>query len=231
MCRSRASTLRANVPTLNAGKKSVKLTDSQIEQLGLTDEAEKLGCGRSACAYLPHPNSDAVVKLTADPEDALTAFILTQLECGQPKWTIPIHAVYRIANNKFVIVTRKADPLPADLAKAFDEIYDEADDDVLDGWPEEYKEASAELKRREAKGEDVKVTRQALDAVNEAIMGLRSLGLDWADFHSGNWMLYDGKPVVVDFGAMSKADVDEVPIEQLNEPMTKRLKKIPVLRF
>jgi hypothetical protein len=217
------------MPNIKAGKKSVTLTDSQLKRLGLTSKAEKLGCGKSACAYLPSPASDVVVKISKDADDALTAYILTQLACGQPKWSIPIHAVYRLPKNAYVLVTKKAEPIPEDLAAAFDDIYDKADDDVLDNWPEEYKKAAAFLKREDAKGEDVKVQQKALNAINEAVMGLRDLGLDWADFHSGNWMLYDGRPVVVDFGAMSQVDVDELPIENLKE--SKAVRKIPVLEF
>ncbi len=54
--------------------------------------------------------------------------------------------------------------------------------------------------------------------------------MDWADFHSGNWMLFDGRPVVVDFGAMSKVDIDNLPVEQINE-VARPMKQIPVLRF
>lgn len=224
------------MPTLHAGKKpeggyrSIKLTDSQMDKLGFTDEEpETLGCGTQACAYLPSPNSDVIVKITGDERDALAAYMVMQLPGGTPHWAIPVHAVYRLPNNKFVIVTTRAEPLPRDLANAIDEIYNYADDDVLDDWEEEYAEAKAHLKREKAKGHETRTSEKALDAVNEAVMAFRHLGLDWADFHSGNWMMYDGRPVVVDFG-MSR-NLEDPPVDELNEVLARPIKQIPVLRF
>lgn len=225
------------MPNLRAGKnssgryRSISLTDSQMEKLGFSDvDPIELGCGTNGCAYLPNEHSDCVVKLTGDARDALAANILMNLPGGTPNWAVPIYAVFRLPKSKFVLVTAKADPLPPDLASAIDEIYDYAyDDEVLDEWPEEYAETKAHLKRESAKGEDCKVKTVALEAVNEAIMSFRKLGLDWADFHSGNWMLYNGKPVVVDFG-MSQ-NLEDPPVDELNERMAKPIKRIPVLVF
>lgn len=225
---TRLHSSRVDVPNVKAGTKSVSLTDSQLASLGLTDEAEKLGCGRSACAYLPSPSSDSVVKITKDQDDALTAYILTKLVVF-PQWAIPIYAVYRLPKNSYVVVTAKAEPLPADLVEAFDRYYDEVDDDMLNDWYTWYKESQTEMKRFAAHGEDVKRYQVALEAINEAIVGLRDIGMDWADFHSGNWMMYNGRPVLVDFGAMSKVEVKNLPVEQLNE--AKPMKQIPVLQF
>lgn len=226
------------MPTLRSGKKpeggyrSIKLTDSQMEKLGFSsdEKPEVLGCGTQACAYLPNPHSDAVVKISKDHRDALAAYMIMNLPGGTPQWAIPIHAVYRLPDHTFVLVTTKADPLPEDLADAIDEIYEYAyDDEVLDDWPEEYAEAKAHLKRESAKGENCKVKLVALEAVNEAVMAFRKLGLDWADFHSGNWMIYNGRPVVVDFGM--SVNLDEPPVDELNERMAKPIRRIPVLEF
>lgn len=225
------------MPTLQTGTRSrqrtIRLTDEQLEKLGFDPEEKpvKLGCGTQACAYLPHPNSDSVVKVTKDSRDALAAYILSKLPGGVPKWAVPVRAVYRLPNSTFVIITAKADPLPEELGEAIDEIFNYAaeDEEVLDFWPEEYEEEKARLKREHAKGEDTKIANIALDAVNEAVTGFRNLGLDWADFHSGNWMMYNGRPVVVDFGM--SANIDEPPVDELRELANSPLKSIPVLRF
>lgn len=229
------------MPTLRSGKRAdgsyrtIKLTDSQMDKLGFTDEEPVvLGCGTQACAYLPHPNSDVVIKITKDERDALVAYMVMNLP-SVPHWAIPVHAVYRLPHHTFVIVTSLADPLPEDLAAAIEEIYQDTmeDESLLDNWPETYESEKAYFKREKAKGEDVKADERAWDAVNEAITAFKHFGLDWADFHNGNWMLYDGRPVVVDFG-MSQ-NLDEPPVEELNERVSAilagHIKQIPVLRF
>lgn len=201
-----------------------------MEILGFskTVRPEKLGCGTQGCAYLPNPHSDAIVKITSDIRDALVSYMIKNFP-HPPVWTVPVYAVYRLPKNKYAIVTAKADPLTRDLMNALDEIYEYSYDDegVLDNWTEEYASAKARLVRAKIDQTDVAASQLALEVINEAVVGFKNLGLDWADFHSGNWMTYKGRPVVIDFG-VSK-DTDKTPPVEMSEDAN--VKMIPVLRF
>ena len=103
------------MPTLHAGvvgkqPRRASLTERQMIALGFMpkERPAKLGCGTSACVYLPS-HADAVVKITRDPADALICHMLMS---APARWAIPVYGVHRVGQNDYVICAAKADPLP-----------------------------------------------------------------------------------------------------------------------
>lgn len=212
------------MPTLVAGvdyetkrPNLVDLTPSQMDALGLEEDPRVIGCGTQACAY--DGGSDRVVKITADPRDAVASWMVA--ERPQP-WAIPVEAVHQLAEGLFAIVVPFAGRIPADMAAALDKVYQNAAREQLvpSRWPafRDSWVANAEDDIRDGCPEDKALGRAILAAlpfVDEAMLGFRDLGLDWVDFHPGNWGMYGGRPVVIDLG-MSKP-LDRPPVGVLAE--------------
>lgn len=192
------------MPELKAGKSKVKLSNEQLAQLGIDPEdPEELGCGKNACAYATN-DPDKVVKFTHDTLDAMTSYVLFN---NPARWAIPVYGVYELPKpkNVYVIVAARAEELPASWKKAIDAIYKKTK--KLDLQPEEWDDFVEEVSNGGLS--------DALDVIDEAVTGFRKLGLDWADFHSGNWGMYMGRPVVIDLGLTSA--YERPPVKMLNE--------------
>lgn len=203
------------MPKFKAKPKSIELTDEQAEELGLTTKSKLLGCGSQACAYL---NDDGeVVKFTKDVRDAYASYLVMGLPKRSREWAIPIDDVYRISGDYYAIVAARARPLTGRLASAIDDIYDVARKmDTKEEEEDVFYETLFQDYRMKHDGIDL----DALDYVQEAVDGFRNMGLDWADWHSGNWGIYDGRPVVIDLGM--SAPLKTLPIKQLNESARER---------
>lgn len=236
------------LPTLHAGLREddtprrVKLTDGQMKTLGFgATKPKKVACGRSACAYLPSEGSDAIVKITKDERDAIVASLIRGME-ARPSWAIPIYATYRLPKNTFVIVCAKAEPLTEEWADPIDEIYDYCADEEehgpdglrpheWDGWRgfRGMLERIAELEAMTGIKEKSKLIRRSVELVNNAVISLRELGLEWSDFHSRNWGMWSGRPVIIDFGVPRLRPEDGFDLSKV--PPHPALKSIPILPF
>lgn len=205
--------------TLHAGRderdrpRVIKLTERQWVELGfqLGTKPKKIGCGKYGCAYLAH-NADAVVKLTKDEDDALAAWALKNFPGGSPMWAIPVHAVYRLANNTFAICTALGKPLTEDWAGPIEVIYEFLDEeDVLaEDWDKTYKEIKREIEYMEldhgGPSRDDSAARKALELVNECVCGMKKVGRAIEDVHSANFALHSGRPVLIDLGSAKLED-------------------------
>lgn len=233
-CRRCRALVSLNMPTLHAGVNAVtdkprvvSVTESQMRQLGFLDgKPQKVGCGSLACAYQASEKSDALVKITKDERDATAAYRFMRLPGGVPNWVVPIYAVYRLPENTFAICVARAEKLPKEWADPIDEIYFYTDDEDIepDEWESVYKDIKKEIEYQEiergATDEDKNI-RRALELINNAVLAFRSLDLDWGDFHAYNWMMYAGKPVLIDLGLTAPLGNTKLP----------SLKEIPVLPF
>lgn len=202
------------------GKVEVELNPEQAEVLGIGHDVELLGCGQMACAY--GVSADRVVKLTKDTRDAMASYILSNLPQAGRGWAIPIKAVYRLEKpkNYFAIVAERAEPIPRDLAEAIDWIYELAGQHkrtVLHDWPEFIEIACEEISDHPQR-EELTAT---LAIIDRAVQGFHRLGLEWVDFHSGNFGIYDGDVVVIDLGLSFPADMP--PAETLDQVGVERL--------
>lgn len=200
------------MPTLHAGIRpdgefrKVSLTDDQMAKLGFRpkERPEKLGCGDHACVYLP-TGAEAVVKVTKDPRDARVSSFVLGLGSERPSWLVPIYAVYRI-RKAFVVVAARVDELPDEWADPIDAIFDHTDEFDISAaaWPRVSERIRQQIVMEELKkgrqDDESLLIRRALTKINDAVEAFKSWGLDWGDFHSENWGIYDGSPVVIDFG-------------------------------
>jgi hypothetical protein len=225
------------MPTLHAGidpktgkPRIVDLTEGQMQQLGFKpkEKPKKLGCGDSGCAYQPQ-RADAIVKITKDDKEARAAHLLMHLPTGTPAWAVPIYAVYRLAKHTYAICTAKAEKLPRSWVTYIEAIYQYTEDEDIaaNEWQSVYDGYKREIQYSELEhggpNEDDKLMRRTLELINDVVLDFRKLGLDWGDFHSYNWMLYSGRPVVIDFGMTPQAFLSEVEYPALKE--------IPILPY
>jgi len=93
-------------------------------------------------------------------------------------------------------------PSAESVANPIDDLYEFLEDD----WPHLYRRRRREIEWREAEhgGATAKdrYMRLALNLVNDTIMAFRALGFEWCDYHSDNWGMLDGRPVLIDFGLL-----------------------------
>lgn len=179
------------------------LTDAQADALGLSERADPLGCGLMACAY--RVTDDAVVKITRDPRDAAMSYVV--MNNPQP-WAIPIGGVWSLHDGHFAIAApyvRTIQSAAPDIARELHAMYDETvrRDMPYSGW-KKYREAKTrsfdeDLERGVDPGW-VEDKAHALALASEAVEGFAGLGMEWLDYHGGNWGIYDGRPVVLDLG-------------------------------
>lgn len=211
---------------LRAGEKPVSITERQASALGfkIDEKPAKIGCGRDACAYL-NSHSDAVVKLTKDASDALACWSIKQQ--GAVPWAAPIYAVHRL-KNAFAICMGKAEKLPPEWAKPIDAFYNLADieDYESEEWDDVFKDWLTEIEWLEAEHGGATTSdhnmRRALMLIDGAVRALRALGFDWWDYHSDNWGMIGGRPVLIDLGTMEARN--GLSIER-------KVKEIPPLPF
>lgn len=198
------------MPTFEARPHAIKLSNDQADELGINDRSKLLGCGTNACAYV---NDDGdVVKLTKDVRDAFASYLIMGMPKSQRKWAIPIYDVYRLPDGYYAIVAAKARPISDKLANAIDDIYTVAQKmDTQEDEADVFYDTLFQDYRQQHSG----FALDALNYVQEAVDGFRNMGLDWADYHSGNWGMYDRRPVVIDLG-MSQP-LTKLPIPQLTE--------------
>jgi hypothetical protein len=200
----------------------IQLSDSQEKALGLTANSEKIGCGEDACVYAV---PDGVVKVTHDAGDALACWLVAGQK-PQPQWIVPVHVVWRLKSG-YAIKADRVEKLPASWGAPIDELYEFTDDDdETDSWENTYEAVLREISWREAEHrgptEADRRMRQALEAVNEGVKTLARLGFIWEDWHSDNWGLLRGKPVIIDLGRIDSIEGDSIP---------KRAKEIPILPY
>lgn len=216
-----------------------------MEMLGFQrgSKPKKIGSGSFGCVYTvtrpAAPGSDkavvtdSIVKITKDENDALVAWKLKQANGSAGNWAVPIYAVYRLPHKTFAICAAKAEPLTEDWAGPIEMIYRYADEEKLEssGWEAAYKDIVREIEYKEVEHgmptQDDRNMRRALSVINTCVLEFRKLGLSWVDFHDFNFMMYGGRPVVIDLGAdESEEAVLFGQTEELPE-----VKSIPVLPF
>lgn len=221
----------------------VGVTATQLAVLGFVDDEKplKLGCGMDACAYAA---GDSVVKITKDTRDAITAAIIRSLDPA-PLWAIPVRAVYRLSGEIFVLVLARAEvPLPPEWSEPIDSVFLDTSNEQKWGSgglrPHEWRSRLgyegwirnldlADL--RHGKSETRAKLRRAVKTIDEMMRALAELGLDGADFHAGNWGMYQGRPVLLDFGMSRLHDRSGQPIQPKAGIHIPTRKEIPVLPF
>lgn len=220
-----------------------------MERLGFQkkEKPEKIGCGNKACAYLP-AHGDSVVKLTSDPRDARICFYLMKLPGGTPPWAIPSRAVYRLSNEKYVICSAKAEKLPEAWKIGIDTIFRyTADAKQSNGekglrahqWPVLYDYIMNEVVRDEVLGGiealgRTQLMRKSLGLIDEVVRAFASVGLDFADFNSGNFGWYAGRAVIIDCGGISAFKPGQRPpvsLSAADKVSLPSVLEIPVLPF
>jgi hypothetical protein len=204
------------VPVTARGKRYVELTEAQADVLALSTASKLLGCGKMACAYAA--NDGRVVKLTKDTRDALASYIVSNMPTAGEGWAIPIRAVYRLEGQKYyVIIADLADPLPSPIADAIDWVYDEVgnrEQELLKVRPWRSFVSETRAKAEDVSDYDLRESRlAALGAIERAVEGFHRIGLEWLDFHSGNFGVYRDKLVVIDLGLSYPSET--VPAETL----------------
>lgn len=179
-----------------------ELTDRQAEELGLPQDPEVLGCGTMACAYAS--GDDNVAKITSDVLDARMSYIV--MENPQP-WAIPVHGVWRLPDERYAILAARAAPLTDDpgLATAIDQLYENVLKlKITDEQWETFRDTTEANIEDDVAAEgatpELEALGMALSLIDEAVKGFARLGMGWLDFHSGNWGIYDDRPVVIDLG-------------------------------
>jgi len=209
----------------------VEVTDGQMRQLGFADGQKphklKLGCGMDACAY-DVPGSDSVVKVTKDKRDAVVAAAVRGL-LNPPLWAIPIRAVYRLrpASETFILVLARAEvPLPRDWSDYIGDVFKDTENEKkwgsgglqahewhsglgYDGWVKNIELANI---MKGGENDERRKMRRAVDTINEMMLALKDMGIDGSDFHPGNWGMYQGRPVLIDFGMATLKDKRGKPI-------------------
>jgi hypothetical protein len=205
--------------SFSAGGRAVSLTDSQMRALGVSPGADRLGRGEDACVYACADGG--VVKITRDAGDALACWLAAP---QRPPWIVPVQAVWRI-KGAYAIRAARVQELPREIADAIEALFADTDD-TDEPWEDTHREVLREIEWQEAEhggptARD-KIMRQALEAVNGAVLCLRGLKLDLVDYHSDNFGLHDGHPVLIDLGRLES--LDGTPIEE-------RAQAIPVLPY
>lgn len=219
----------------------VKLTDVQMGKLGFMPDSKPIvvGHGDNGTAYMSGISSDSIIKLTTDPRDAVVSYFIKSL--GKlPTWAIPVYGVWKLRGHAFAICTAKAEDLPQNIADPIDDIFEFTDEinlrkgewcdfhtrilaRIQDLEDQKTLEEAAKNFRGDITTGDIhartKLMRAALATINEAVIDLEQFGFDFADFHSDNFKLHAGRPVVVDFGMNKMGGNEEYP----------ELAKIPVL--
>lgn len=184
----------------------VRLSEDQLSRLGLPSDSEptQIGCGNNGCAYASSDEPDRVVKLTTDILDARAAYMLASLP--QRSWAVPVYEVWQVRDDVFALVVARATPLNRKLSEAIDWVFEESKDwPVTEGWHGFYEFLYPQKLTRSR--------QRALDLIDEAVVGLQALGIDWWDFHADNWATYNGHPVVVDFGLSEP--LEDLPVPRL----------------
>jgi hypothetical protein len=222
----------------------VEVTAAQLLALGFAADEKpaklKLGCGMDACAYAA--GSDSVVKITKDARDAVAAAAIRALD-PQPLWAVPIRAVYRLAGEAFVLVLARAEvPLPPEWAEPIEGVFRDTADEKkwgagglrahewrsrlgYEGWIRNIDLADI----RHGPNETRKKLRRAVETIDEMMRALAEIGLDGSDFHPGNWGMYQGRPVILDFGMARLRDRKGKPIPPKDGVRIPDRKDIPVL--
>lgn len=233
------------MPVLHAGLdkrtgafRKVDLTDSQMVQLGFgaKEKPEKIGCGANGCAYVASAMPNVVIKVTRDAQDAVASQVFRSLPDGYAPWAIPVYAVWRLPHQKFAIATARAGQLSRVWADAMDFFYEFTQGQRLewDEWEAIHAAGKRFLEMRRIvtadaiELSDLTAKEEAMDLVHQAILGCRRLSLDLFDFHSDNWRMHQGRPVLTDLGI--KRDVSVVPGGGAPPPFPE-VRDIPMLPF
>lgn len=202
----------------------MQLTEAQEKALGLGPTSVKIGAGKSACVYAV--GEKEIVKLTHDASDALACWLVAQ-RAPQPRWIVPVRGVFRL-KGAYAIQAARVEKLPQAWVDPIEELFGYTDD-CDDEWQDVYRDCIREIEWLEAEHrgatENDRRMRQVLEALDEGIKALRELGFIWEDWHSDNWGLLDGRPVIIDLGKLDLLD------SKSENTIEKRAREIPVLPF
>jgi hypothetical protein len=161
-------------------------------------DLEYLGSGRNGSAY--RTLDGLIIKVTTDPVEAESANVLVGKQC---EYIHRIYAVNQIEENVWMILQEGGlERLPPQYCEEFDlavEIIEAigAGKALRDGDAESVKEIMVRSGHRDLCALVVEVMMKF--GVGGMLRELRELGLS-ADFHSGNIMLRDGRPILIDIG-------------------------------
>jgi hypothetical protein len=161
-------------------------------------DLEYLGSGRNGSAY--RTPDGLIVKVTTDPVEAESAAVLVGRQC---EYIHRVHVVNQIDENIWVILQEGGlEKLPPQYCEEFDlamEIIETigAGKALREGDAEGVKEIMVRSGHRDLCMLVAEVMRKF--DVGGMLREVRELGLS-ADFHSGNIMLREGRPVLTDLG-------------------------------
>ncbi len=162
------------------------------------DELEYLGSGRNGSAY--RTPDGLILKITTDPEEAVSAEKLKGVEC---EYIHRIHTVSQVTESVWLILQEGGlEKLPSQYAEEFDlavEILETigAGHALRHGDAEGVKEVMVRSGHTDLCSLVAEVMKKF--GLGGMLREVGQLGLS-ADFHSGNIMLREGRPVLTDLG-------------------------------